>query len=39
MKNRVIPVFFEVINSSVTSMCSIINKDNFTLQCLQAHIR
>jgi len=24
MKNRVISVFFEVINSSATSMCSII---------------
>jgi len=40
MKNRVISVFFEVVNSSATSICSIIQyKDNFALQCLHAHIR
>jgi len=33
MKNHMKSVFFEVINSSATSVCSI-NKDNFTLQCL-----
>ena len=31
-------MFFEAINSWATSMCSIY-KDNFTLQCLHAHIR
>ena len=36
MKNRVKSVFFEVMNSSATSMCSI---RQLLLQCLHAHIR
>ena len=37
LKNRDKSFFYQVINSSVTSLCSIY-KDNFILQCLHANI-